>query len=101
MWLKLFEGQNGATQTELISFCADATANISIWSNVEAGLGITAGSLVTVRPFFRWCRNPHLEYHKNQRGSVPPNMRAVLSTSSSTPPNRRLDMQANDLSIEV
>lgn len=34
----------------------DATTDISIWSNVEAGLGITAGSLVTLRPLFRWFR---------------------------------------------
>ncbi|RDW86917.1 putative integral membrane protein [Aspergillus mulundensis] len=33
-----------------------ATTNISIWSNVEAGLGITAGSLVTLRPLLRWFR---------------------------------------------
>ncbi|KAE8334515.1 hypothetical protein BDV24DRAFT_170105 [Aspergillus arachidicola] len=31
-----------------------ATSDISIWSNVEAGLGITAGSLITLRPLFRW-----------------------------------------------
>ncbi|RAH60550.1 hypothetical protein BO85DRAFT_457374 [Aspergillus piperis CBS 112811] len=31
-----------------------ATTQISIWSNVEAGLGITAGCLVTLRPLFRW-----------------------------------------------
>ncbi|KAG0153542.1 hypothetical protein PDIDSM_2196 [Penicillium digitatum] len=36
----------------------DATANISIWSNVEAGLGITAGSLVSLRPLFHWFRDP-------------------------------------------
>ena len=36
----------------------DATANISIWSNVEASLGIAAGSLVTLRPIFRWFRDP-------------------------------------------
>lgn len=35
-----------------------ATTNISIWSNVEAGLGIAAGSLVTLRPLFRWFRDP-------------------------------------------
>ncbi|EAA63717.1 hypothetical protein AN3146.2 [Aspergillus nidulans FGSC A4] len=33
-----------------------ATTQISIWSNVEAGLGITAGSLVTLRPLLRWFR---------------------------------------------
>lgn len=36
----------------------DATTDISIWSNVEAGLGITAGSLVTLRPLFKWFRDP-------------------------------------------
>ena len=40
----------------LIKWSTDATADISIWSNVEAGLGITAGSLVTIRPLFRWFR---------------------------------------------
>ncbi|KAE8363918.1 hypothetical protein BDV27DRAFT_145697 [Aspergillus caelatus] len=30
-----------------------ATTQISIWSNIEAGLGITAGSLATVRPIIR------------------------------------------------
>ncbi|KAJ5119147.1 hypothetical protein N7448_010854 [Penicillium atrosanguineum] len=34
-----------------------ATAQISIWSNVEASLGIAAGSLVTLRPLFRWFRD--------------------------------------------
>ncbi|KAF4216374.1 hypothetical protein CNMCM8980_005283 [Aspergillus fumigatiaffinis] len=33
-----------------------ATTDISIWSNVEASLGIMAGSLVTLRPLFRWFR---------------------------------------------
>lgn len=30
---------------------------ISIWSNIEAGLGITAGSLTTLRPLFRILRD--------------------------------------------
>jgi cation-transporting ATPase 13A1 len=33
-----------------------ATVNISILSNIEAGLGISAGSLNTVRPLVRWFR---------------------------------------------
>ncbi|KAJ5094916.1 hypothetical protein N7532_007207 [Penicillium argentinense] len=33
------------------------TANLAIWSNVESGLGITAGSLATLRPLFRFLRN--------------------------------------------
>lgn len=31
----------------------DATIQIAIWSNIEAGLGITAGSLATLRPLLR------------------------------------------------
>lgn len=41
----------------MLNSSPDATAEISIWSNVEAGLGITAGSLVTLRPLFRWLRD--------------------------------------------
>ncbi|KAJ9254840.1 hypothetical protein DTO207G8_3370 [Paecilomyces variotii] len=37
-----------------------ATASISIWSNVEASLGITAGSLITLRPLFRFFRGGSL-----------------------------------------
>ncbi|KAE8393892.1 hypothetical protein BDV23DRAFT_29279 [Aspergillus alliaceus] len=33
------------------------TSGIAISSNVEAGLGITAGSLVTLRPLCRWFRH--------------------------------------------
>lgn len=45
----------------------DATANISIWSNVEAGLGITAGSLVTVRPLFRFFRGTGYDQQQSSR----------------------------------
>ncbi|CAG7942066.1 unnamed protein product [Penicillium salamii] len=31
-----------------------STWQIAIWSVVETGLGITAGSLITLRPLFRW-----------------------------------------------
>ncbi|KAJ5288950.1 hypothetical protein N7478_001980 [Penicillium angulare] len=50
-----------------------ATANISIWSNVEASLGIAAGSLVTLRPLFRWFRDPSSVGTRSKRtgGSVP------------------------------
>ncbi|KAJ5190003.1 hypothetical protein N7491_007956 [Penicillium cf. griseofulvum] len=34
-----------------------ATYQISIWSNVEAGLGITAGCLTTLRPLVRFFRD--------------------------------------------
>ncbi|RAL12936.1 uncharacterized protein BO97DRAFT_344075 [Aspergillus homomorphus CBS 101889] len=32
----------------------DATTGIAISSNIEAGLGITAGSLIMLRPLIRW-----------------------------------------------
>lgn len=35
----------------------DATTDISIWSNIEACLGITAGCLTTMRPFCRALRD--------------------------------------------
>ncbi|OQE46764.1 hypothetical protein PENCOP_c001G00809 [Penicillium coprophilum] len=31
-----------------------STYQIAIWSLIETGLGITAGSLITLRPLFRW-----------------------------------------------
>lgn len=36
---------------------ADNTYQISIWSNIEAGLGITAGCLTTLRPLVRFLRD--------------------------------------------
>jgi len=35
------------------SSCSDATVDIAIWSTVEQGLAITAGSLATTRPLLR------------------------------------------------
>jgi hypothetical protein len=34
----------------------DATLDIAIWSNIETGLGISAGSLATLRPLLRVLR---------------------------------------------
>ncbi|KKK15858.1 hypothetical protein ARAM_003880 [Aspergillus rambellii] len=45
-----------------------ATTDISIWSNVEAGLGITAGSLVTLRPLFRWFRGTDYAHSQSKGG---------------------------------
>lgn len=50
----------------------DATSNISIWSNVEAGLGITAGSLVTLRPLIRWLRDPNSIQPRSRQSSIWP-----------------------------
>lgn len=66
----------------------DATANISIWSNVEAGLGIAAGSLVTLRPLFNWFRDPSSageSRSKGKRTSVPlSSVNGVKSHTSDT-----------------
>ncbi|KAJ5861824.1 uncharacterized protein N7529_009134 [Penicillium soppii] len=67
-----------------------ATANISIWSNVEASLGIAAGSLVTLRPLFRWFRDPSYaggskSKSKRTGGSMPlSSINAVRSNASGT-----------------
>lgn len=37
----------------------DATVQIAIWSNIEVGLGITAGSLATLRPLLRHWIGSH------------------------------------------
>lgn len=45
---------------------SDATTQISIWSNIEASLGITAGSLATIRPMLRvlTTRNPSTQHQQ-------------------------------------
>lgn len=40
-----------------LTLSPDNTYQISIWSNVEAGLGITAGCLTTLRPLIRFLRD--------------------------------------------
>lgn len=56
------------------------TTQISIWSNIEAGLGITAGSLTTFRPLIRYFREQSYGRSYNQNpGSIP------LHSSVATP----------------
>lgn len=43
--------------THRLTIYIDNTYQISIWSNVEAGLGITAGCLTTLRPLVRFLRD--------------------------------------------
>lgn len=47
-------------------FYLDSTYPIAIWSILETGLGIIAGSLATLRPLFRWLLDGSL-YGNNQR----------------------------------
>jgi hypothetical protein len=49
------------------------TINIAIWSNIEGGLGITVGSLTTLRPLIRFFREASTDSHSYSRnpGSYP------------------------------
>ncbi|OQD82826.1 hypothetical protein PENANT_c019G06351 [Penicillium antarcticum] len=42
-----------------------STFQIAIWSVIETGLGITAGSLITLRPLFRWLLDGTMSYTRN------------------------------------
>ncbi|KAJ6138977.1 hypothetical protein N7471_005463 [Penicillium samsonianum] len=52
----LYFGQLATLEMNLLLTINNANSayQIAIGSNIEAGLGITAGSLVTLRPLFRW-----------------------------------------------
>ncbi|KAE8141806.1 pectinesterase precursor [Aspergillus pseudotamarii] len=57
-----------------LHFYADAnflrsTYQIAIWSVVETGLGITASSLITLRPLFRWLLDESLSHVRHERSS--------------------------------
>ncbi|KAJ6073195.1 hypothetical protein N7467_011280 [Penicillium canescens] len=45
-----------------------STFQIAIWSVIETGLGITAGSLITLRPLFRWLLDGTMAYNRNTPG---------------------------------
>lgn len=45
----------------------DSTYQIAIWTIIETGLGITAGSLITLRPLFRWLLDGSMSYGRNGR----------------------------------
>lgn len=76
----------------------DATSNISIWSNVEASLGIAAGSLVTLRPLFRWFRDPSSAGTRSKRtgNSVPLSSVNVVRSDPSGPQYWRPDLDPED-----
>ncbi|OOF98706.1 hypothetical protein ASPCADRAFT_512913 [Aspergillus carbonarius ITEM 5010] len=59
-----------------------ATYQIDFWSIIEIGIGITAGSLATLRPLFLWVFDTRSHYGKNSRGrkhSEPPHPLSNLS----------------------
>ncbi|KAJ5733664.1 hypothetical protein N7493_002450 [Penicillium malachiteum] len=76
-----------------------ATSNISVWSNVEASLGIAAGSLVTLKPLFRWFRDPSFIGSRSKRtgGSMPlDSVNAGRSGDPSGPKYWRPDLSSDD-----
>ncbi|QMW40896.1 P-type ATPase [Aspergillus flavus] len=49
-----------------------STYQIAIWSVMETGLAIVAGSLITLRPLFRWFLDGTVSYPQNEhRGKYP------------------------------
>lgn len=56
-----------------LTVLADNTYQIGIWSYIEAGLGIIAGSLATLRPLghFLWRRSSTSRNYHHSRGSFP------------------------------
>ncbi|RAK95321.1 pectinesterase precursor [Aspergillus ibericus CBS 121593] len=48
-----------------------STYQIAVWSIMETGLGITAGSLVTLRALFRWFLDGNAYYGRHGRGGKP------------------------------
>ncbi|KAF7589350.1 hypothetical protein BBP40_004430 [Aspergillus hancockii] len=65
---------------------ADATSGIAISLNIEAGLGITAGSLVTLRPLCRWFR--HISCQNVRK---PPSTIRLSSSDRTQSSHARLD----------
>lgn len=45
--------------------------NIAVWSNIETGLGITAGSLATLRPLLRKFTKAGTSYNKSTGVRLP------------------------------
>jgi len=72
----------------------DNTYQISIWSNVEAGLGITAGCLTTLRPLIRFLRDTSPTSRSRAPRLFPPprNMRLGLDRSSRSKREDREDV---------
>lgn len=71
---------------------ADNTYQIGIWSSIEAGLGITAGSLATLRPLGRLLRerSSTSRNYYHSRGSLPLS-RDLVNGHCSLPSKNKID----------
>lgn len=58
----------------------DSTYQIAIWSVVETGLAIIAGSLITLRPLFRWFLDGSSSYKDQHTPDQKTNKKYALST---------------------
>ncbi|KAJ5388227.1 hypothetical protein N7509_010768 [Penicillium cosmopolitanum] len=56
-----------------------STYQIAVWSVIETGLGITAGSLMTLRPLFRWLLDGSMSYGRNGRSGRTSSRKHTLS----------------------
>ncbi|CEO60781.1 hypothetical protein PMG11_05321 [Penicillium brasilianum] len=75
------------------------TYQIAIWSVIETGLGITAGSLITLRPLFRWLLDGSMAYGRNAASPAKyplSSLRSEQLKASSDPSNWRPDLDVND-----
>ncbi|OOQ83701.1 P-type ATPase [Penicillium brasilianum] len=80
-----------------------ATVDISIWSNVEASLGIAAGSLVTLRPLFRWFRDPSYGGTRSKRtgNSMPLSSANAIRSDPAGPQYWRPDLDPEDTNAVI
>ncbi|KAJ5573846.1 uncharacterized protein N7459_008273 [Penicillium hispanicum] len=65
----------------------DSTYQIALWSDVETGLGIIAGSLITLRPLFRWFLDEKI-YGRNRRYRASSSQQWPLSSLESLQSDR-------------
>lgn len=85
---------------------SDSTYQIAIWSIIETGLAIIAGSLITLRPLFRWFLDGASSYRNRSDGRKHSGAKYALSVispkdSGATPGSNnphywRPDVNAND-----
>lgn len=81
----------------------DSTFQIAVWSVIETGLGIIAGSLFTLRPLFRWLLDGGMAYSRNTRGPERSSRKYQLSNvkldsskGAQDPSNWRPDLDPDD-----
>ncbi|KAE8351119.1 hypothetical protein BDV28DRAFT_25488 [Aspergillus coremiiformis] len=95
-------GRAGSHPLMLTPFL-DATAGIEVWSNIETGLGIIAGSLATLRPLVRMIHPPlYYKHHASAPGSrtwpnslAPRNNALPLSSLMTTEEERHQRLKEN------